>query len=252
MRDAGRDGFRFESVGLVHGDLVVLDHLSVVLACEGITVIAGPSGAGKSTVLRLCNRLEVPSTGRVLLDGVDLATVDPRSLRRRVGMVFQRPTPFAGTVAENLRVADPQAEDGRLADQLGQVGLAADLLDRPAADLSGGEAQRMCVARTLLTRPEVLLMDEPTSSLDVDNRHLLEDLARSFATAGIPVVWVTHDLDQAERLADRMLLLARGRLVDDQTTRRCLAARSFELLDHLPHLPAQPSTNSTSVEPETP
>lgn len=211
--DAPREGFRFEDVCFEVGGRLVLDHVSVVLGCEGITVIVGPSGSGKSTLLRMCNRLEVPTSGRVLLDGIDLATIGPTTLRRRVAMVFQRPVVFGGSVRDNLCVADPNAADARFADVLQRAGLSPDVLDREAATLSGGEAQRLCVARALLTDPEILLMDEPTSALDVDHRLRIEELARGLAMAGIPILWVTHDLEQAARIADERVELVDGRVV---------------------------------------
>jgi putative ABC transport system ATP-binding protein len=127
-------------------------------------------------------------------------------------MVFQRPAPFPGTVRDNLLVADPAASDEELLAALAGAGLAATFLDRSADDLSGGESQRMCLARTLVTQPEVLLMDEPTSALDPDARHRLERTARALAAEGRPVVWVTHDLDQADRLADDVLVVIDGRV----------------------------------------
>lgn len=223
MPDAPRDGFRFDDVSLRADDgSPILDHVSVVVACEGITVVAGPSGAGKSTLLRLCNRLEVPSDGCITLDGADLAGVDPLALRRRAGMVFQRAVVFAGTVRDNLRVARADVDDGLAVATLERVGLDASFLDHQADDLSGGEAQRMCIARTLLTEPEILLMDEPTSALDPDNRTIIEQLARRFADGGTPIVWVTHDLDQAARLADRTVVLVDGHVADDEEARHFL------------------------------
>lgn len=141
-------------------------------------------------------------------------------------MVFQRPVPFAGTVADNLRVARPDATDADLDAALARVGLDG-LSGRTADDLSGGEAQRMCLARTLLTEPEVVLMDEVTSSLDVDTAEVVEQLASRLADEGTGVVWVTHDLTQAERVGDRTLVVVAGRLAPHDVARRCLADRSF-------------------------
>lgn len=202
----------YEGVALTAPDgTEVLRHVDLVVGGGRLTVLAGPSGAGKSTVLRLANRLEVPTAGIVRFRGTDLADLDPRDLRRRVGMVFQRPVVFGGTVRDNLRVAAAEADDERLAATLERVGLAGGLLDRTGDDLSGGEAQRMCIARTLLTEPEVLLMDEPTSSLDPSNRREVEALARGLADGGLTVVWVTHDLPQARRLADEVVVVVDGR-----------------------------------------
>jgi putative ABC transport system ATP-binding protein len=215
----------FEGVRVTADDgAVLLEGVDAVVRPGSITVLAGPSGAGKSTLLRVGNRLEVPSGGVVRFHGTDTATLDPRELRRRVGMVFQKPVVFAGTVRENLRVADPDAEDGALARELERVGLVADLLDRTGDDLSGGEAQRMCIARALLTRPEVLLMDEPTSSLDPENRMGIEALARELADEGLGILWVTHDLVQAARLGDHVVVLVKGRNADADETARYLGS----------------------------
>lgn len=223
------EGFRFEGVSVIAEDgTVILDAISAEIPARGITVIAGPSGAGKSTLLRLCNRLDAPSGGRVLLGGTDIASLDPLLLRRRVGMVFQHAVVFAGTVRDNLVVADADGTDERFSVVLERAGLDAALLDRQADDLSGGEAQRMCLARTLLTEPEFLLMDEPTSALDPDATMVIERLARTLADAGTPMVWVTHDLAQRARLADSTIVLLRGRLADDAETAAFLAARDPE------------------------
>ena len=139
-------------------------------------------------------------------------------------MVFQRPVVFGGTVRDNLHVADPDADDRALGAELERVGLAPDLLDRVADDLSGGEAQRVCVARALLTRPEVLLMDEPTSALDPENRRGIEALARELAAEGLGILWVTHDLAQARRLGDQLVVLVEGRNADPDEAARYLAS----------------------------
>ncbi len=184
-----------------------------------VTVLVGPSGAGKSSLLRMCNRLEAPTSGTVELHGEDVAGLDPLGLRRRVGMVFQRPTPFAGTVIENLRVARGDLTPADATSLLERVALDGSFLDRPAHELSGGEAQRLCLARTLATDPEVLLMDEPTSSLDGAARSVLERLTRALVDAGVAVVWVTHDLAQMRRLADDVVVLIDGRVAQATTLR---------------------------------
>ncbi len=194
------------------GERLRLDDACGAVPGEGVTVVVGPSGSGKSTLLRCCNRLEVPTSGRVLFHAADVAGLDPLTLRRRVGMVFQRPTPFPGTVRENLAVARPSITDREAAAMLDRVGLPAGFLDRIANELSGGEAQRVCLARTLVTEPEVVLMDEVTSSVDPVQRHGLEQLARALASGGVVVVWVTHDLAQMRRLADHVLVVVDGRV----------------------------------------
>jgi putative ABC transport system ATP-binding protein len=184
----------------------------------GVTVLVGPSGSGKSTLLRCCNRLEAPDSGTVAFRGADVAGLDPLALRRRVGMVFQRPTPFAGTVRDNLLVAQPDLSEHAAELALGRVGLSGAFLGRDARALSGGEAQRVCLARTLVTTPEVVLMDEVTSSVDPAARFGLEGLARALAEVRVPVIWVTHDLEQMRRIADHVLVVVAGRIVHGGTS----------------------------------
>jgi putative ABC transport system ATP-binding protein len=208
---AGEPLFAFESVSVGPPEARRLDGLDARLPEGGLTVVAGPSGSGKSTLLRLCNRLEVPSEGVVRHRGEDVARRDPLVLRREVAMVFQRPVTFAGTVLDNLREADPDCDAARGAELLERAGLAATFLGRDASELSGGEAQRACLARALATDPHVMLMDEPTSALDAKATAVLERLARQLVAGGTPVVWVSHSEEQMRRLADCVLLLAGGR-----------------------------------------
>jgi putative ABC transport system ATP-binding protein len=206
--------YLFELTDVVVGtdDTIRLGPISLQVPDDGVTVLAGPSGAGKSTLLRLCNRLEVPTSGRIRFRGADLDDVDPLALRRQVGMVFQRPILFPGTVQDNLRVADPQAGTAALVAALERAGLDRSFLIRVGDDLSGGEAQRACLARTLLTDPEALLLDEPTSALDPAATRQLERLACSLAADGVPMLWVSHDLEQVQRVADRTIVLVGGRV----------------------------------------
>jgi putative ABC transport system ATP-binding protein len=204
--------YSFEDVGVRLGQRQVLDSIDLAVSGHGITVVLGPSGSGKSTLTRLTNRLLDPTHGTVRLRGTDVRDLDVLELRRTVGMVFQRPTLFGGTVRDDL--AATHVEDAPAhAKMLQRVGLDADLLDREGSTLSGGEAQRVCLARALLMRPRVLVADEPTASLDHDSTLALERLARNLADDGVPVLWVTHDLAQVERIADRRVTLEAGRVV---------------------------------------
>lgn len=204
--------FAFESVSVGPPQARRLHELDAQLPDGGLTVVAGPSGSGKSTLLRLCNRLEVPSAGIVRHRGADVSHSDPLALRRAVAMVFQRPVTFAGTVLDNLREADRDCDEARGAELLERAGLAASFLARDAGELSGGEAQRACLARALATDPRVMLMDEPTSALDAKATAVLERLAKQLVADGTPVIWVSHSEEQMRRLADRALLLASGRV----------------------------------------
>ena len=204
--------FELEQVIVVRAGRRVLDEVTATIPAAGITVVSGPSGAGKTTLLRLCNRLEVPDRGKVCYRGGPLDELDPLVLRRRVGMMFQRPTPFPGTVADNLAVARPEAGTEQLRTALDRVALDPGLLGQDARTLSGGELQRMCLARTLVTRPETLLLDEPTSALDAQPKQVFEAAARDLADQGITIIWVTHDDAQARRVADRIYQLRDGHL----------------------------------------
>ena len=198
--------FTLRDVVVSSGGIRRLTLPSADLVEGGITVISGPSGVGKSTLLRCCNRLVAPTSGTITYRGVDVAEWDARALRRDVGMVFQRPIPFPGSVADNLRAA-VELSDAEISSLLSTVALDPSMAGREATELSGGEAQRMCLARTLTTGPSVLLADEPTASLDPEATAHLEALARHLAAGGTTVLWVSHDRRQAERLADHQLRL---------------------------------------------
>jgi putative ABC transport system ATP-binding protein len=204
--------FEFTAVSVLRAGRRVLDEITAWIPAAGITVVSGPSGAGKTTLLRLCNRLEIPDAGTVCYRGQPLDELDPLALRRRVGMVFQRATPFPGTVADNLAVARPDAAADELGTALRRVALDPGLLGQEARTLSGGELQRMCLARTLVTGPETLLLDEPTSALDERPKLVFESAARDLAAQGITIIWVTHDDAQARRIADRICQLRDGHL----------------------------------------
>ena len=199
-------GDRFEYVDVrVDGDEgPIVSGFSARIPAEGLTAIVGPSGAGKTTLLRLLNRLDDPDGGAVLLDGSDVRSYDVLALRRRVQFVGQVPVTFPGTVADNLG----DLGGDRAAALLGRVGLSPTLLTREADRLSVGEAQRMCLARALGLRPEVLVLDEPTAALDAASKDEVERLVRTLADDGLTVVMVTHDQRQAQ-LADRVVEVRR-------------------------------------------
>jgi len=197
----------------------ILSKMSFGIELGERVAIFGPSGAGKSTLIRLLNRLDEPTTGTVYLQGKDYRQIPPRRLRRRLGLVMQQPHLFPGTVADNLRFG-PEAhgetlQDDRIEALLEGVDLAG-FADREAGSLSGGEAQRVNLARTLANNPEVLLLDEPTSSLDEVARRDVEETIRSVIEAQqITCLLVTHDREQVQRMASRVLRLKDGRLVAD-------------------------------------
>ena len=206
------DGFSLRKVVAGPAADPILRGITVDIPNAGITAVVGPSGSGKSTLLRLLNRLDDPLAGEIRWRGQRLDELRPDKLRRQVAMVFQHPPIFAGSVLDNFRVATADTDEGRALHMLDHVGLAAGLLHRNAADLSGGEAQRMCVARALLTDPMVVLADEPTAGLDGEARHTIEKLAQQLAEAGTPLVWVSHDTQQLRRLANHVLVIVDGQV----------------------------------------
>jgi putative ABC transport system ATP-binding protein len=208
----------------VNGKTIVND-ISFEVNAGDLLGIVGPSGAGKSSLLRLINRLDEPTSGTVLLEGKDYREVPTRELRRRVGMVMQRPFVFPGTVADNLRFG-PQQQGRALTDNdieelLKGVGLAGYAAE-DVGHLSGGEAQRVCFARALANQPKVLLLDEPTSALDEVAKLDVEAVIGKVSEQGVTTVLVTHDLLQARRLATRVAQLEAGRLLRIGTTSEVL------------------------------
>jgi putative ABC transport system ATP-binding protein len=198
----------------VKGKVILSDITFDVISGE-LLAIVGPSGAGKSSLLRLLNRLDEPTAGTVLFEGKDYREMPTRELRRRVGMVMQRPYLFPGTVADNLNFGPQQHGVSLSADEieglLRGVGLSG-YASEDVGHLSGGEAQRVSFARALANRPSVLLLDEPTSALDEAAKYEVESVIRG--TAGqVTCVLVTHDVAQARRLATRLAQLRAGKLV---------------------------------------
>ena len=195
----------------------LVDDVTIEVAAGDVFVVFGPSGAGKSSLLRLLNRLDEPTTGTVLLGGTDYRTLDPRAVRQRVGLVPQAPTLTDGTVAENVtwgpRLRDAPVDPDRMAELLDRLGLAG-FQNRDAGSLSGGEAQRVAIARTLFNDPDIVLLDEPASSLDAAAAERVEALlADVMAAYALTAVLVTHDADRARRLGTRGVRMEGGRVV---------------------------------------
>ncbi len=199
----------------------VLSDVSIGLSKGEFLTVTGPSGAGKSMFLRTLNRLQEPHSGVVKLDGVDIQNIDPRELRKRVGMLFQLPAIFEGTVAKNISMGirynhkcsqmDRPRLKAIIAKAATDAGLNSSFLLKDANRLSVGEQQRVCLARALLCKPEVLLLDEPTASLDPASEIVIETTLSSLNQLGMTIIMVTHKLEQATRLGSKMLRIENGR-----------------------------------------
>jgi putative ABC transport system ATP-binding protein len=208
---------RTEHLGRTVHDKILVQDANFEVRHGEVLAITGPSGSGKTSLLRLLNRLDEPTTGTVFVEGTDYRNIEPRELRCKLGMVTQRPYLFPGTVAENLCFGPAQRGQAlsleAIDELLAQVGLKG-YAGRDVANLSGGEAQRVSVARTLANSPLVLLLDEPTSALDDAAKLEVEStIQKVVRDQGLTCVMVTHDLAQASRLAERALLLESGRIV---------------------------------------
>jgi putative ABC transport system ATP-binding protein len=204
--------FSLEQVTVRRGGRLLLDQVTCQIPAGTCTALTGPSGSGKTTLLRLLNRLDDPDAGRVCLDGRPLPDLDVLALRRRVALVAQSPVLLAGQVLDELRAGQPGLGEQDAAGLLEQVSLPAAMLARGTAGLSGGEAQRLCLARALAAGPQVLLLDEPTSALDAVSAHAVEQTAKSFIAAGGSVILVSHDTGQTRRIASQVLALRGGHI----------------------------------------
>jgi len=210
----------FEDVTLLARDVVIVRDLALTIVAGAPTVLVGPNGSGKSSLIRLAMGLVTPTFGRVTWGG------RAESDGRRRAMMFQRPVMLRRSAAGNLDYALGAAGLGRdtrasrVDELLAEVGLLH-VADRPARRLSGGEQQRLALARALARDPQILFLDEPTASLDPAATKAVEDIIRSVAQTGVKVVMATHDLGQARRLAGEIVFMLRG------TVHECAGAERF-------------------------
>lgn len=210
----------------------VLSDISFEIKTGERVAVFGPSGAGKSTLIRLLNRLNEPTAGVIRVEGQDYTGIPPRVLRRRLGMVMQNPYLFPGSVADNLnygpRVHGKTLDKQQISRLLKGVDLGG-YEDRDVSTLSGGEAQRVNLARTLANQPDMLLLDEPTSSLDQAARKEVEETIFSvLRTQRVTCLLVTHEREQVMRMAERVLLLEGGQLAADGPVSEVMDARAVD------------------------
>jgi phosphate transport system ATP-binding protein len=225
--------FDIENLELYYEDFKAIKGVDLHIPEKEITAFIGPSGCGKSTVLKTLNRMNdlvegCRITGQVLLDGQDIFTeLDVNELRKRVGMVFQKPNPFPMSVYDNIAygprthgIRSKSKLDEIVEEKLHQAALWDDVKDRlkkSALGLSGGQQQRLCIARALAVEPEVLLMDEPTSALDPISTSKIEDLTMELKK-NYTIVIVTHNMQQAARISDNTVFFLLGEIVEAGNT----------------------------------
>ena len=212
-----------------HGDVVALDHCDLEVKKGEVVAIIGPSGSGKSTLLRSLNLLEEPTAGEIYFEGVELSSkkVDINRHRQKMGMVFQHFNLFPHkTVLENIMMAPvtlklktPRAAQAQALKLLERVGLA-DKKDEYPNMLSGGQKQRIAIVRALAMEPEVMLFDEPTSALDPEMVGEVLDVMRELARDGMTMIVVTHEMGFAREVADRVIFMADGSIVEEGTPRK--------------------------------
>ncbi|HBA60538.1 MAG TPA: phosphate ABC transporter ATP-binding protein [Elusimicrobia bacterium] len=227
-------------VNFYYGSKKALNNINLGFLPRRVTAIIGPSGCGKSTFIRLLNRMHelVPGTrleGEILLDGLDITgpACDAAELRKRVGMVFQKPNPFPKTIFENVAyglevngVTDKELIRGKVIDSLKKAALWGEVKDRlkdSALGLSGGQQQRLCIARCLAVEPEVILFDEPCASLDPISTGKIEELILELKKE-YTIIIVTHNMQQAARVSDRTAFFLMGELIEEGRTERIFKA----------------------------
>jgi putative ABC transport system ATP-binding protein len=216
------DVFSIVDVSFQVGNQRILRNINIKIETENITGIIGPSGAGKSTFLRLLNKMISPTNGKITYKDTNLKEIPSQHLRKEIGMLQQQAYLFPGTVKDNLLFGptiwgiDYTTED--LIKLLKKVALDENFLDRDIQGLSGGEQQRVSLARSLANSPKVLLLDEPTSALDINSEEIIEQTLRKLSNDGIKIIIVTHSLEQTERLTDCLLFFRNGELMEKSET----------------------------------
>ncbi|MCZ7392183.1 MAG: phosphate ABC transporter ATP-binding protein [Candidatus Methanoperedens sp.] len=195
----------------------ILSSLDLRIQRGELVTIMGASGSGKTTLLRLINRLSEADSGTIMLNGREIRDYAPIELRRKVGMVFQVPVVFKGSVRDNLAFGMKLWGDALDIEALAQAcGISETLLNADAEQLSVGEKQRVCIARALVNQPEVLLLDEPTSSLDAVAAERIEKLLLNLRKdSNLTMLWITHEREQAQRIGGRRLVLKEGKLEEE-------------------------------------
>ncbi len=206
----------FHNVTYIHSNKFILENISLNIEQGDFVSIAGPSESGKSTILKLCSNLISPTEGEILFKAVDLNLYAPTELRKSITYCFQTPYLFGDTVIENIRfpflIRDVQVDDVRVNELFSLFQMPVEFLAKEVKNLSGGEKQRLSLIRSLLITPEILLLDEITSELDVENTKIVENVIKTLNDNGITVLWVTNNPEQSRKFADKLITLEAGKV----------------------------------------
>lgn len=223
MTQPHKEAIRFENVSYSVGDVSILTKISGSIIANQITTLVGPSGSGKTTLLKLCNGLISPTDGEIWIEDQAIDTYDPVDLRREIGFALQSAPMIRGTVYDNLALPLTLQKKELLKKEalhyLDTVGLEYKFLTYNAADLSGGQRQKVSIARTLVNESPILLLDEITSALDQTSAYDIEQLIRNIKDIhGKTIIWITHNLIQAKELGDYTWIMADGKVVETGTS----------------------------------
>ncbi|QOV19578.1 phosphate ABC transporter ATP-binding protein [Blautia liquoris] len=235
-KDTRMNKIEVENLNLYYGEFQALKDVNLKIKEKEITAFIGPSGCGKSTLLKSLNRMndlvrDCKITGKIRLDGEDIydKKMDVNELRKRVGMVFQKPNPFPMSIYDNIAYG-PRTHGIKSKVQLDEIvetslrqaaiwNEVKDRLKKSALGMSGGQQQRLCIARALSVQPEVLLMDEPTSALDPISTSKIEDLTEKLKKE-YTIVMVTHNMQQAARISDKTVFFLMGEIIEEGDTEK--------------------------------
>lgn len=206
----------FQNVTYQAGEKAILRDISIQMDAGDYVSIVGPSGSGKSTFLKLCCHLISPTEGIILVNGTNIMQQNPIELRKKIGYCFQTPLLFGDTIEENLNypylIRNQKMDSDRINMLLARFNMGPDYLNQNIKNLSGGEKQRIALIRILLFKPEVLLLDEITSALDIDNTEIVEKAVQILNGEGITILWITHNPAQSRKYANKLLTIDNGQI----------------------------------------
>jgi putative ABC transport system ATP-binding protein len=206
---------KFENVSYAVNNKYILKNMYLEVNHGDFISVVGPSGSGKSTFFRLCSQLISPTHGNIFYKNIPYTEYDPIEWRRQIAYCFQTPSLFGDTVMDNLKfpfsIRNKKLDLSMIKELLENFKMSSEYLSRSIDNLSGGEKQRIALIRTLILKPEILLLDEVTSALDEKNTLIVEDVIKSLNDSGTTILWITHNLEQSKKYANKILSIENGK-----------------------------------------